>query len=211
MLLSTLPHLQDTREQYLANLYIPVALDDCRQVLVLECHGESWRRLHKCYNRFGIYLNLYHTLEPSGVGDLERKYKLYDLIIKFMVIGLADDELERALGRKDEDEEKNETPAYVKISIEDQNGNIIRHLNERARKGTHRITWDLRHMFRGSVTDANKKYNMRGPIVKPGKYSATLYLVESGSTTKLSEKKSFELKPIYKSTLKGTSFEDYDK
>ena len=65
-------------------------------------------------------------------------------------------------------------------------------------------------MFRGSVTDTNKKYNMRGPIVKPGKYSATLYLVESGSTTKLSEKKSFELKPIYKSTLKGTSFEDYE-
>ncbi len=109
------------------------------------------------------------------------------------------------------DEEKNETSAYVKISIEDQNGNIIRHLNERASKGTHRITWDLRHMFKGSVTDTNKKYNMRGPIVKPGKYSATLYLVESGSTTKLSEKKSFELKPIYKSTLKGTSFEDYDK
>ena len=27
------------------------------------------------------------------------------------------------------DEEKNEISAYVKISIEDQNGNIIRHLN----------------------------------------------------------------------------------
>ena len=52
---------------------------------------------------------------------------------------------------------------------------------------------------------------MKGPIVKPGEYSATLYLVQNGLTTKLSEKKSFELKPIYKSTLKGTSFKDYDK
>ena len=108
------------------------------------------------------------------------------------------------------DEEKNETPAYIKISIEDQEGNIIRHLKERAAKGTHRITWDLRHMFKGSVTDSNKKYNLRGPIVKPGKYSASLYLVENGETTKLSEKKTFELKPIYESILKGTSFKDYN-
>ena len=47
-------------------------------------------------------LNLYHTLEPSGVIDLEKKYKLYDLIIKFMVVSLTDDELERALGNNDE-------------------------------------------------------------------------------------------------------------
>ena len=59
-------------------------------------------------------------------------------------------------------------------------------------------------MFKGSLTDSNKKYNLRGPIVKPGKYSASLYLVENGETTKLSEKKIFELKPIYKSILKGT-------
>ena len=108
------------------------------------------------------------------------------------------------------DEEKNETPAYIKISIEDQEGNIIRHLKEKAAKGTHRITWDLRHMFKGSITDSNKKYNLRGPIVKPGKYSASLYLVDNGETTKLSEKKIFELKPIYKSILKGTSFKDYN-
>ena len=109
------------------------------------------------------------------------------------------------------DEEKNETPAYIKISIEDQDGNIIRHLKERASKGTHRITWDLRHMFKGSVTDSNKKYNLTGPLVKPGKYGATLYLVKSGLTTKLSEKQSFEVKPIFKNTLEGTSFKVYNK
>ena len=114
-------------------------------------------------------------------------------------------------GYNDLDEEKNETPAYIKISIEDQDGNIIRHLKERASKGTHRITWDLRHMFKGSVTDSNKKYNLTGPLVKPGKYGATLYLVKSGLTTKLSEKQSFEVKPIFKNTLEGTSFKVYNK
>jgi small subunit ribosomal protein S6 len=67
---------------------------------------EKWGKKRLAYrvkkNRFGVYLNLYHTLEPSGVIDLEKKYKLFDLIIKFMVLHLADDELERALGRDEE-------------------------------------------------------------------------------------------------------------
>ena len=67
---------------------------------------EKWGKKRLAYrvkkSRFGIYLNLYHTLEPSGVVHLEKKYKLFDLIIKFMVVSLADDELERALGRKEE-------------------------------------------------------------------------------------------------------------
>ena len=109
------------------------------------------------------------------------------------------------------DNEKNEIPAYIKISIEDENGNIIRHIEERASKGMHRITWDLRHMYKGSLNDLKNPYSLRGPIVKPGKYSATLYLVENGLTTKLSEKKSFKVNPIYESTLKGTTFEEYNK
>lgn len=70
---------------------------------------EKWGKKRLAYrvkkNRFGVYLNLYHTLEPSGVIDLEKKYKLFDLIIKFMVLHLADDELERALGRDEESDE----------------------------------------------------------------------------------------------------------
>jgi len=69
---------------------------------------EKWGKKRLAYrvkkNRFGVYLNIYHTLEPSGVIDLEKKYKLFDLIIKFMILQLADDELERALGKDDEEE-----------------------------------------------------------------------------------------------------------
>ena len=67
---------------------------------------ENWGKKRLAYrvkkNRFGIYLNLYHTLESSKVVELETKYKLYDLIIKYMVIRLDDDELERALGKETE-------------------------------------------------------------------------------------------------------------
>ena len=67
---------------------------------------ENWGKKRLAYrvkkNRFGIYLNLYHTLESAKVVELETKYKLYDLIIKYMVIRLDDDELERALGKETE-------------------------------------------------------------------------------------------------------------
>ena len=79
--------------------------------------AEKWGKKRLAYrvkkNRFGIYLNLYHTLEPSGVIGLEKKYKLYDLVIKFMVLSLADDELERALGKKDETEEEGDETQKV--------------------------------------------------------------------------------------------------
>jgi small subunit ribosomal protein S6 len=81
---------------------------------------ENWGKKRLAYrvkkNRFGIYLNLYHTLESAKVVELETKYKLYDLVIKYMVVRLDDDELERALGKetevegesKDEDEKAEE-------------------------------------------------------------------------------------------------------
>lgn len=88
---------------------------------------ENWGKKRLAYrvkkNRFGIYLNLYHTLESAKVIELENKYKLYDLIIKFMVVRLDDDELERALGKKSEVEGeeggKSEEQASVKSEKED--------------------------------------------------------------------------------------------
>ena len=69
---------------------------------------ENWGKKRLAYrvkkNRFGIYLNIHHTLDPSGIIDLEKKYKLFDLIIKYMVLHLTDDELERALDREDDEE-----------------------------------------------------------------------------------------------------------
>ncbi len=71
---------------------------------------ENWGKKRLAYrvkkNRFGIYLNLYHTLESAKVSALENKYKLYDLIIKYMVLRLEGDELERALGKESETEEE---------------------------------------------------------------------------------------------------------
>ena len=84
---------------------------------------EKWGKKRLAYrvkkNRFGIYLNIYHSLEPFGVIDLEKKYKLFDLIIKFMVMSLTDDELERALGKNDEVEGEGDETAKVSESDEE--------------------------------------------------------------------------------------------
>ena len=46
------------------------------------------------------YLNIYHTCDSLKVSSLEIEYKLYDLILKFLVIRLDDKELESAMNRE---------------------------------------------------------------------------------------------------------------
>ena len=48
-------------------------------------------------SRFGYYLNIYHTCESLKVSALEADYKLYDMILKFLVIKLSDKELEQEM------------------------------------------------------------------------------------------------------------------
>lgn len=86
---------------------------------------ENWGKKRLAYrvkkNRFGIYLNLYHTLESAKVVELETKYKLYDLIIKYMVVRLDDDELERALGKETEVEgESKDEDKKAEIKVEEK-------------------------------------------------------------------------------------------
>ena len=73
---------------------------------------EKWGKKRLAYrikkNRFGIYLNIYHTLDSAKTTDLESKYQLFDLIIKFMLLRLTDGELERALGNETEEAEGEE-------------------------------------------------------------------------------------------------------
>ena len=59
-------------------------------------------------SRFGYYLNIYHTCDGSAVSSLENDYKLYDLVLKYLVIRLEEKELTRAMGRDFEAESQDE-------------------------------------------------------------------------------------------------------
>ena len=62
---------------------------------------EKWGKKRLAYrvkkSRFGYYINLYHTCESSKVSSLELDLKLYDLVLKFLVIRLEDSEIKRAM------------------------------------------------------------------------------------------------------------------
>ena len=78
---------------------------------------EKWGKKRLAYrvkkSRFGYYLNIYHTCESLKVSALEADYKLYDLILKFLVIRLDDKDLKLAMKRGYEDgvEEEKKKPA----------------------------------------------------------------------------------------------------
>ena len=79
---------------------------------------EKWGKKRLAYrvkkSRFGYYLNIYHTCESLKVSALEADYKLYDLILKFLVIRLDDKDLELAMKRGYEHEVEEEKKKSAK-------------------------------------------------------------------------------------------------
>ena len=86
---------------------------------------EKWGKKRLAYrvkkSRFGYYLNIYHTCEGSAVSSLENDYKLYDLVLKYLVIRLDEKELTRAMGRDFEaDLEEEKSPDEgSEVAVED--------------------------------------------------------------------------------------------
>ncbi|MBI4389358.1 MAG: 30S ribosomal protein S6 [Nitrospinae bacterium] len=64
---------------------------------------EKWGKKRLAYrvrkNRFGIYLNIYHTNDPAKMASLENEYRLYDPIIKHLIVHLEKDEWDWAMGK----------------------------------------------------------------------------------------------------------------
>ena len=69
---------------------------------------EKWGKKRLAYrvkkNRFGYYLNIYHTCGNQNVSSLETEYKLFAQIIRYLVLRLDDKELERAVSREYKEE-----------------------------------------------------------------------------------------------------------
>ena len=69
---------------------------------------EKWGKKRLAYrinkSRFGYYLNICHKTEGLHISALESDYKLYDLVLKFLVIRLDDKEYELAMKREHKEE-----------------------------------------------------------------------------------------------------------
>ncbi len=108
------------------------------------------------------------------------------------------------------DSEKNASAAQVWISIEDQQGNVVRHLRENASKGSHRIAWNLRHASSNAVRPGRSNGSGNGPMVTPGIYKASLYLQQDGKVELLYGPVSFKVEPIREGILQGVSYSEFD-
>ena len=87
---------------------------------------DNWGKKRLAYrvkkNKFGYYLNIYHTCEPGGVPALEKEYQLYDLIIKYLVIRLEERDIERVMSKAAEAAEKAESEAKESAVAEKAEG-----------------------------------------------------------------------------------------
>ena len=112
------------------------------------------------------------------------------------------------------DLEKNEKGAKVLLTIQDPQGNIIRKISAKAKKGSNRIAWDLKHFNPFSIPENGKikkgGYNS-GALAIPQAYTATLYLQDNGVVTQLDEPIVFDVKPIREGVLQGVSHQEYDE
>ncbi|EAQ96586.2 WD40/YVTN/BNR-like repeat-containing protein [Congregibacter litoralis] len=108
--------------------------------------------------------------------------------------------------------ERREAPPALKMVIRDESGNVIRRLDAPADKGFHRLAWDLRHPYYGSVETPPNWQGIppRGFMVRPGTYSAELVLLKSGESRLLDEPVTFEVERMYEPALAGASMEEVD-
>jgi len=108
------------------------------------------------------------------------------------------------------DAEGEEESAKVVLSIQDQKGNVINKVSQKAQKGSHRIAWDMTHFNPYAVSDRTTRFNRGGALAKPGTYQASLALVQNGKVTPLDGPISFEVKAIRTGVLQGISHEQYN-
>jgi len=111
------------------------------------------------------------------------------------------------------DAENSEQPARVWLTIRDAEGNVIRNLHQEAKKGTHRLAWDLRHASSRAIDPEGSSrggWFNAGPMATPGTYSASLALEKGGKVTPIGETVTFEVVPIRDGVLGGMDYASYN-
>ena len=110
-----------------------------------------------------------------------------------------------------ETERRQSTPKMLLI-VKDINGNIVRTVNGAAAKGFNRVAWDLTYpasyAIDPDIATTNSKWQPRGMLAAPGKYTVTLAKLEDGNITVLSDAMEFEVKPLHKGALEGAPKEE---
>jgi len=109
--------------------------------------------------------------------------------------------------------ERRQREPMLKLVIRDAGGNVIRRVDAPAEKGFHRVAWDLRHPYYGSVETPLNWQGLppAGFMVRPGSYSAELVLLKDGQVRRLAAPVSFDVVRMYEKTaLEGADLDVVD-
>ena len=96
--------------------------------------------------------------------------------------------------------ENNQEKAYLLFTIYDDNGNEIRKITKEASKGMHRLTWNLKSLWKNPIAPQDEfkaldKANS-GIRVLPGKYAVKMDMIFNNETTPLVAKQPFIVKRL---------------
>ena len=102
--------------------------------------------------------------------------------------------------------------AKVLLLVRDQAGNPVRWVEGPARKGLHRVSWDLRRPAPDPVDLSVPGFippwasDPQGPFAGPGRYQVELFVVTASGVERLGEAQGFEVKPV-PTFAAGTDFQ----
>jgi len=98
--------------------------------------------------------------------------------------------------------ELQEDDPTVWLTVRDSSGNVVRRLKGPAKKGFHRINWDLRYPSMSSVSVGdNQEEEPTGFLVAPGEYTVSLSKRVRGETVELIGPQSFNLERLREGAL----------
>ena len=112
------------------------------------------------------------------------------------------------------DKEGAQEKPMVWIVIRNSTGDVVNRISGPAKKGLHRIAWNLRHSSKSGISLEERgggRFGNRGYLAVPGEYTATLIKQIDGMTTTLDGPINFRVKRLYEGALPGKSYEEIDQ
>ncbi|MFK7934380.1 MAG: WD40/YVTN/BNR-like repeat-containing protein, partial [Saprospiraceae bacterium] len=108
------------------------------------------------------------------------------------------------------EQERREEKPQVWLTIKDAQNNVVRRVPASAKKGFHRVAWDLRYPAPDAISMIQPPPPMwggppQGMMAAPGTYSATLVQMQDGKIKALAEPIQFEVVPLREGALKGAT------
>ncbi|MBE50218.1 MAG: glycosyl hydrolase [Flavobacteriales bacterium] len=109
------------------------------------------------------------------------------------------------------DEEKREIKPEVWVFIFSKEGEIIRKIKAKNKKGFNRLHWDLTSVSNSTITNENVEKNLSGPLVQPDDYTAQLFKQIKGEFIEISEKVNIKVKPLFAPQKNGKNYQEVVK